>query len=468
MMTALVRQGVQGRDILDGIGKSAAYLGVQLQLAPEQAAEFAAKMRTATSTTPQDMLDLMDVIQRTANLGVDSQDMLAGFSKLTPALDMVKIKGLEAGKAMAPLLATAIRTGMAGESAGNAYRKMFMAFFDARKLGAVNAVLGKQGINLDFTNGKGEFGGFDKMFAQLQKLKALTTAQRVPLLKKLFGDDAETLQVVQLMIDGGKEAYSAMQTQLTGQADLLMRVNAQLATLKNLTEAAMGNLTNMAAAIAETLAPEIKAFMTDMGDLANAVRVYIGQNPALVRTLTAAATAFVGLKLGALVLSGALTILGVGMRAFGGPWLLILQAVAMAAGVIIANWGPISAFFKGLWDDVSAATKSTWEGLVNWFSGIWDRISAFIRPIMDGVRMARAGIDVLSGRAPSLSDATAFLPRAQPSTSLISGRQNLNGEVTVRFDNAPQGLRVTKAETNQPGLTLNPDVGYSSTAWGAP
>lgn len=61
--------------------------------------------------------------------------MLHGFSKLTPVLSMMRINGLDAAKALAPLLAISIRAGMAGESAGNAYRKMIQSTLDAKKVG---------------------------------------------------------------------------------------------------------------------------------------------------------------------------------------------------------------------------------------------------------------------------------------------------------------------------------------------
>ncbi|WP_336142302.1 phage tail tape measure protein, partial [Klebsiella pneumoniae] len=64
MMTMLRRQGMSAQVILGGLGESAAYLGVQLQMAPTDAAEFAAKLQDATQTTEKDMMSLMDVIQR--------------------------------------------------------------------------------------------------------------------------------------------------------------------------------------------------------------------------------------------------------------------------------------------------------------------------------------------------------------------------------------------------------------------
>lgn len=34
--------------------------------------------------------------------------------------------------------------------------------------------------------------------------------------------------------------------------------------------------------------------------------------------------------------------------------------------------------------------------------------------------------------------------------------------MVVRFENAPPGMRVDPAKTNQPGLSVSPSVGYRS------
>jgi hypothetical protein len=45
-----------------------------------------------------------------------------------------------------------------------------------------------------------------------------------------------------------------------------------------------------------------------------------------------------------------------------------------------------------------------------------------------------------------------------------NNRTSLEGAMVVRFDNAPQGMRVDPMKTNQPGLTVTPQVGYRSLA----
>ena len=85
--------------------------------------------------------------------------------------------------------AVADQAGMAGESSGNAYRKVFQMSMNTGKI--AKATKGT-GLKLNFTDGKGEFAGMENMFAQLAKLKGLNTERRLQVLKGIYGDDAET------------------------------------------------------------------------------------------------------------------------------------------------------------------------------------------------------------------------------------------------------------------------------------
>ncbi|MFH4242891.1 phage tail tape measure protein, partial [Acinetobacter baumannii] len=83
--------------------------------------------------------------------------------------------------AIAPLLVMADQAAMAGEAAGNAYSKIFKSMMDSKGIAKALKDSGT-GIQMNFTDGKGEFGGLDKMFKQLEKLKGLSTEARLPIL----------------------------------------------------------------------------------------------------------------------------------------------------------------------------------------------------------------------------------------------------------------------------------------------
>lgn len=408
MMQMLIRQGMSAKTILGGLGEATAYLAVQLDMPKVAAAEFAAKLQDATRTTEADMMRLMDVIQRTYYLGVDSGNMLQGFAKLSPALSVLRTEGLAAAQALAPLLVMADQAGMEGGAAGNAYRKILQAALGTKKIAKANDVLAKSGIKLDFTDGKGEFGGMDKLFAQLEQLKRVNTQTRLAALKEAFGDDAETLQVLSLLIDKGKAGYDEVTGKMQAQADLQARVNAQLGTLRALWEATTGTFTNLLASLGEAIAPQVKALTQWLGDAAASVRQWAVDNPRLATTLMqiAAVVAIVATGVGALLLAvsavlgpfalfrlavGAVglpgfiatlgTLAGTALPAVGAalrvlaavamahPIIALITLVAGAAALIWANWDTLGPKFAAMWDRI----KTIFQGGVQF---ILDKIAA--------------------------------------------------------------------------------------------
>lgn len=415
MMTMLRRQGMSAQVILGGLGESAAYLGVQLQMAPTAAAEFAAKLQDATQTSEKDMMSLMDVIQKGFYAGVDSGNMLQGFSKISSAMDIINKKGLDAVKTFAPLLVMADQGSMAGESAGNAYRKIFQAALDAENIKAVNDDLKEKGagIKFNFSDGKGGFGGLENMYAQLDKLNKLNPETKMATMKDLFGNDAETLQALNIMISKGIQGYRETAAKLENQASLRERVDASLNTLGNKWEAATGTFTNAMASIGETVAPALKSLADWLGELASGLDGLVKRHPLLTSALfkMAAGFAVVATAAGAVGLAAA-SILGpmaivkmsagvLGMKftsvgglvrnALGGigksvvwlgrlmmanPILAVIGLLAMGAILIWQNWDTLGPKFKAMWDGICAATTAAWEWIKQAASSAWEGIKS--------------------------------------------------------------------------------------------
>lgn len=455
MMSKLVQQGISFKAILGGVGEAAAYLGVGLKLPFEEAAEFAAKLQDATRTAEGDMLSLMDVIQKSFYLGVDKTNMLSGFSKLAAGMKTIKQEGLAGAKAMAPLLIMADQASMSGESAGNAYSKIFKAMMDT---GNIAKSLDGTGLSLNFTDGKGEFGGLDNMFAQLEKLKGLSTEARLPILSDIWGNDAETIQALNLLIDKGKAGYEEVLAKMEAQASLQQRVDAQLGTLANLWDTAKAGLENILVNIGEALAPHLKTFAEWISQVTDAISSWIKENPALFSWLVkitagialvvtvVAGLAFAILSiLGPIVLAKAslasffatagtatkivsqlsvlskltpiFSVLKVGILGIGkaflkagammlaNPMILAITAVvAVLAGVgylIYKNWDIIKAKASELW----ASVKNAFATGVNFIKGIIQRVDSvfannpilnFLFPIIGIPRMIIANWGTIS------------------------------------------------------------------------
>ena len=355
MMTMLRRQGMSAQTILGGMGESAAYLGIQLRMPVTAAAEFAAKMQDATQTTEGDLMGLMDLIQRSFYLGVDPTNMLQGFTKVGAVMPYLGKKGLEASNMLAPMLVMFDQAGMKGEEAGNALRKVVNMSMNEGKLSKANGMLKGTGIQLEFFDKKGHFAGFDNLFAQLDKLKTIDShVKRSAVMEKLFGDDAQTFQVLNTLMEKGKAGYDETVAKLQAQADLRMRVNEQLKTVSASVEAAQGSFTNMLKDMGATIAPDLVLILNKLGALANSIGAWTRENQAVVKW---------GLRL-----VGVVSVLAVGVGALGlsiasvlGPmmiarFLMARLALSMgAARTAAAAAGPAMGFL---------ARMAAWVGRV--------------------------------------------------------------------------------------------------------
>ncbi|MCV6772859.1 phage tail tape measure protein [Neisseria meningitidis] len=397
LMTMLLRQGLSAKTVLGGTGEAAALLAVQLKKTPEEAAEMAAKLQDATRGTEKEMEAIMDQVQRLYYAGTDSNNILGAFTSLSPALDTLKIKGKAAMEQMSPLIGMLDQAGLSGEKSGNALRKVFTRMMNTAKVGKAAKAAG---IQLDFTNGKGEFGGFENMYKQLAKLKSLSTEKRLKLLQSIFGDDSETLQALNTMIEKGKEGYDQFAQKLEAQASLRQRVNDQLGTLANLWDAASGTFTNFLAKMGESVAPQLKELTKWIGGINEKLSDWAAKNPqtaaAVMKTAAVIGvllTAVVGIGAalsallipialskfaffslfggmgkaagGALGLAGTLLKLGGSLAAFGAKALVFLATnpfgwAILAVGALVMLWRN--------WDTVKSALISGWEWIEKTFA----------------------------------------------------------------------------------------------------
>lgn len=461
MMQMLIRQGMSAKAILGGLGEATALLAVQLDMPKAAAAEFAAKLQDATRTSEGDMLKLMDTIQRTYYLGVDPQNMLAGFAKLSPALSILRTEGLAAAQALAPLLAMADQSGMSGETAGNAYRKIFQLSMSAKGIGKANAALQGTGIKLNFTDGKGEFGGMDQMFSQLAQLKRLDTERRLAVLKEAYGDDAETLQALTLIIEKGKAGYDETAAKLQAQADLQARVNMQLGTLRALWEATSGTFTNLLASLGAAIAPQVKALTQWIGDAAASVRQWATDNPRLATTLmqiaafvAVTATAMGGLMLAVAAVLGPFAALRFALGALGLPSFIgmlgtlastALPAVATGLRLLAAaaTAHPIGALITLL---AGAATYvwANWETLGPKFTALWERIKTIftsgVQAVLERVDRIKAFFGITVDGKPLMAPPVSTQPPLRAGGGPVTNTTNATITVNAAPGQSPQDV----------------------------
>lgn len=521
MMQMLVRQGIPASNILAGVGKASAYLAVQLKKTPEAAAEFAAKMQDSTGTASKDMMGLFDTIQRAFYLGVDDNNMLSFFAKTSSVIKMIDKDGLKAAKSLSPISVMMDQMGMEGEAAGNAVRKVIQSGLDVKKVRGINERLKNFNIKLDFTDKKGSFGGLDNLFTQLDKLKNLTDVRRTEVIKSVFGDDAETLQVVNALLEKGKSGYDEIVRKMQEQADLNRRVEAQLGTLTNLWEAMTGTAKNGLASIGSAFEDDTKEVIKDLSNLTEKFDNFVKAHPHVVRSIAGIAAALVTLKLGILGLTlasnlftatplgRALAVISMAIGALVVNWkaiptlikgistsikqamleqfaYIIIPWHAMVSGATVL-WGKIKASFfngfkyiKNLWSDFHPLdwTKEQFDPLITYFQSWWEQIKPYFEPLLKGIEKiqsrtasgmdwANSEFDALSEKMrgivlPSITQNPVYTQELNHVGLLDSPlRRDEQGslQLTVDFRNLPTGTRVQTE--GKPPSGFNYDVGYT-------
>ncbi len=141
-----------------------------------------------------------------------------------------------------------------------------------------------------------------------------------------FGDDAETLQALNIMITKGIAGYRETVAKLENQQPCAS-ASMRLLIPGNKWEAAGGSFTNAMASIGETVAPVLKNIADWLGNLASALDGFVKRHPQLTAALFKIAAVFAVVATAAGVLSLALaSILGpmAVVRVSAGGWGLSL------------------------------------------------------------------------------------------------------------------------------------------------
>ncbi len=354
MMTVLRQEGMSAKAVLGGLGDAAANLGVLLGTGPEEAATKMAKMQDSLRATEDEMGKVADLMQRAKYLGADMDFMQSAIGNAAPVMDVMKIQGAQAMQTIAPMAVMMNQAGMEdGGSVGNAVRKIYDRAMNSKKVGKANRELENAGagFKLDFTDGRGEFGGLENLFDQLAKLRKLSTTDRGMVINALWGDDAETTRVLSKWIDSNLDGYRQTVEKMQAQADLQQRVNEQLGTLKNVADAAAGSYSNLLTELGASIAPELKAIITWLGEMAVGMGGWARENPKTTRAimLTVAALGVLLTVAGAITMA-IVAVLGpmTAARFLLGKWALGLLASRAAATGAASRVGLLARMWTAL------------------------------------------------------------------------------------------------------------------------
>jgi TP901 family phage tail tape measure protein len=370
MFTAATQLGITQQSIIDGVGKSAAYLAVGLKVPYEEAGILTAKLKEALGVADSEMLQFIDVLSRVRNVGVQPTEMTYAFARQAGALKTLHLQGLEASKAMATVNAMLIKTGATGETVGTGMAALLNQMFDSRKMARFNKEAAEVGLTFEFVDKKtGQFKGIENMMVQFEQLKRLNP-QQISDMAQAFVGPGQDANFMKILINQGVEGYNAMQKKMAEQATLNTKVEMQLLTLKNVYEAAAGTWTNALASFGKALGPELKFLLDTFTKISAWIQQFSEAHPKLMKfiALFIAISSVVLVLVGVVfLLKAAFAILTAVMMA--NPIILIIVAIIALVALIITHWETIARFFVQLWSGIKKTFFAAWDGIVAMFKG---------------------------------------------------------------------------------------------------
>ncbi|SFG79621.1 phage tail protein [Pseudomonas sp. NFACC45] len=159
------------------------------------------------------------------------------------------------------------------------------------------------------------------------------------------------------------------------------------------------SISNVSVQFGSALGPAVNAAAASLQPMVTGVAQVLQDNPQLVQGLATGVVAFNAIQTAVSGASQALEVVNLALKM--NPIGLIAMGIALAAGMIIANWTPISAFFAGLWQKLSPIVMpmveffktvfaftpmgqviSHWGPISSFFGMLWNVIVAAATPII--------------------------------------------------------------------------------------
>ncbi|EFE22136.1 phage tail tape measure protein, TP901 family [Edwardsiella tarda ATCC 23685] len=459
--------GIARKD-LKQFAEDALKMGVAFDQSADQSGEMMAKWRTSFKMTQGEVVALADKINYLSNNGAANAKQISDI--VTRIGPLGEVAGIASGQ-IAALGATLAGVGVEQEVAATGIKNFMLAItagskqqqeafkhlgFDPKKL-AVGMQKDAQGTIL-------------KVLTSISKLDK---ARQPKALNALFGKEsigaiAPLLTNLELLKKNFNMVGDA--SQYTG--SMQKEYEARAATTANQLQLLRNQAAHAGVAIGSALLPQINASAAGMMPLIAKSTEFISRNPEVVRALVSAAAGFAALKLATLGASMAMNIMS--SAASASPIGIVVRGIALAAGLLIANWDTVGPYFKALWETVSPYFEVGWELLktvfawsplglvinnwgpiVQWFQDMWEKLRPIISWFTDDATSAATSMKSSSWGGGSSVSGYGYnqyqINQAQ--------QKKPEGEITVKFEDAPPGMRVV--DNRATGIGVNHDVGYT-------
>lgn len=465
------------RQDLKQFAEDALKMGIAFDQSADQSGDMMAKWRTSFKMTQGEVVALADKINYLSNNGAANAQQISDI--VTRIGPLGSIAGVTSGQ-IAALGATMAGVGVEQEVAATGI-KNFMIALTAGKSATKQQQAGMKELGLSSTKlaASMQKDAQGTMLTVLQQISKLDKTRQVAAFNVLFGKESMgAIAPLLANLDLLKKNFNMVgdASQYTG--SMQKEYEARAATTANQLQLLNNQATHAGVALGNALLPQINASARGMMPLINKVTDFVSRNPGMVRALLGAAVGFTTLKLAVMGASAALKVMS--FVASASPVGLIVRGIALAAGLIIANWDAIGPYFKKLWETLGTyfdtgwalfqkvfswtplgMVINNWGPVVKWFQDMWAKLKPIIEWFTDGASETVAAANAAQWGAGGYGAYGAGVASSgyNPYQIKQGPSSQPQGTVTVQFENAPPGMKVTESRSS--GIDVNHDVGYT-------
>lgn len=400
-IAAIVAAGGQAgfaRGELKQFAEDAVKMGIAFDQTADQSGDMMAKWRTSFKLTQPEVVALADKINYLSNTGPSSAAQIADI--VTRIGPLGAIAGLASGQ-IAAMGATLAGVGVPSEVAATGMKNFMLALTKGGSATKQQAKAFKS-LRLDVKDlaksmQKDAQGTIEDVLARIAKVDP---SKQAGLLTELFGTEsvsaiAPLLTNLELL----KKSFRDVAAGSGFAGSMEKEYAARSATTANAMQLLQNRVTRLGVEVGNALLPPFNELMTEFGPLVSQVSALAAEHPQLIKGVLGAGLAFgvmrvaVTAAMWAMKLFSAVTAMS--------PIGIIVRVIALAAGLLIANWKTVAPYFEKLWERVRRPAMAFWEWvkkawqftpmawvIKNWepltglFTAIWDVLYAVSTPVM--------------------------------------------------------------------------------------
>ncbi|EPM8188056.1 phage tail tape measure protein [Yersinia enterocolitica] len=517
-IAAIVAAGGQAgiaRTDLKAFATDAIKMGIAFDQTAEESGQMMAQWRTAFKLTQNEVVTLADKVNYLGNNGPANAAKISEI--VTRIGPLGGIAGLASGE-IAAMGATIAGMGVESEIASTGIKNFMLSLTSGKAATASQKrVLRSLRISPKQLAADMQKDSKAAILKVLDSLNKLPKADQSAMLTQLFGKESlAAIAPLLANLDLLKENFNRVSDAQIYSGSMQLEYESRAATTANAIKLLKGQLEAASITLGDMFLPYIAESAKELQPLMEQFRQWTKANPELIKTVFKLGVYLITVATGVTAVTKAIGIMNFVTKM--SPLGKLLTLLIGAGALIVANWDTVGPVFKDVWNQIKPIVDMVggWEGVMKGFAMYIAGDFAF--SFLKGINAGGAGVRGLNGALKTLFSYgrrivtigvvislfkqldelgekakaagmnageyvvdqskkadkergyNGFIPRvkeilnfdgSQNSRIPLASTRPPTAEVTVKFENSPQGLSVVNTKTSQPGFGVGYDVGYS-------